>query len=89
LTAGVSPNIDFLKNSKLELDKGILVDQYLSTNQPHVFAIGDCAQIRNPLANRKSIEPIWYTGRMMGECVAHTVVGHPTKYNPGPWFNSA
>jgi 3-phenylpropionate/trans-cinnamate dioxygenase ferredoxin reductase subunit len=33
LTAGVSPNIDFLKNSELDLDKGVLVNEFLETNQ--------------------------------------------------------
>ena len=32
LTAGVSPNIDFLKSSKIELDKGVLVNRFLETN---------------------------------------------------------
>ncbi|MFT7158755.1 MAG: NADPH-dependent 2,4-dienoyl-CoA reductase/sulfur reductase-like enzyme, partial [Parvicella sp.] len=32
LTAGVSPNIDFLNSSKIELKRGILVDKHLQTN---------------------------------------------------------
>lgn len=89
LTAGVSPNIAFLKNSGLEIDKGILVDPYLKTNFNNVYAIGDCAQFREPLPNRRPLEQVWYTGRMMGETVAKTISGIPSKYNPGPWFNSA
>ncbi len=89
LTAGVSPNIDFLKESGLETDRGILVDRYLKTNFNNVYAIGDCAQFREPLPNRRPIEQVWYTGRMMGETVAKTICGKPTQYNPGPWFNSA
>ena len=89
LTVGVSPNIDFLKESELETDRGILVNQFLETNIPDVYAAGDCAQRREPLWNRRPIEAVWYTGRMMGESLAKTLTGQKTEYNPGYWFNSA
>ncbi|MDX2301184.1 MAG: FAD/NAD(P)-binding oxidoreductase [Microscillaceae bacterium] len=89
LTAGVSPNVDFLKNSSIEIQRGILVNEYLETNVPDVYAIGDCAQRQVAAFNRRPIEQVWYTGRMMGEIVAKTVAGNRTAYNPGYWFNSA
>ncbi|RXJ49862.1 NAD(P)/FAD-dependent oxidoreductase [Gelidibacter gilvus] len=89
LTPGVSPNIDMVKMTKIETDQGVLVNRFLKTNIADVYAIGDCAQQREPIGNRKAIEPLWYTGRMMGEAVAQTVCGNKMKYNPGHWFNSA
>ncbi len=89
LTAGVSPNIDFLRNSKIETEHGILVDVYFQTNIPDVYAIGDCAQHRIPPTGRAIIEQVWYTGRMHGETVAFSICGNKLKYEPGVWFNSA
>lgn len=89
LTAGVSPNIDFLKDSWVETGKGIKVNRYLETNIEDIYAIGDCAEQRRPTGMRKPVEAVWYTGRMMGETVAQTICGNRTPYNPGPWFNSA
>ena len=89
LTAGVHPNTGFLKGSSLEMQKGILVDDFLQTNMPDVYAIGDCAQLRTPRAGRRPIEAVWYTGRMMGETVAHNICGKAIAYDPGIWFNSA
>lgn len=89
ITTGVQPNVDFLKSSKIELDKGVLVNEYLQTNCQDIYAIGDCAQLRNSPAGRKSIEAVWYVGKMMGEVVAANLCGLPTVYDPGPWFNSA
>lgn len=89
LTAGVHPNIGWLKDTPLETEKGILVDDHLQTNLPDVYAIGDCAQIRQPKPGRRPIEAVWYTGRMMGETVAYTVCGQQQAYDPGIWFNSA
>ena len=89
LTPGVSPNIDFLKETALETEEGIVVNQFLETNQPDVYSIGDCAQFSKPVAGRKKIEQVWYTGRIMGETVAQTICGNKLAYKPGHWFNSA
>lgn len=89
LTAGVSPNVDFLRTSGLEINRGILVDEYLQTNISDVYAIGDCAELKYPPQGRRSIEAVWYVGRMMGETVAETICGKRNKYRPGNWFNSA
>lgn len=89
LTAGVSPNVSFLKDTGLELGRGIKVNEYLETNIPDVYAVGDCAEAINPKPGRRPIEAIWYTGRMMGEVVAYNICGKKTEYDPGIWFNSA
>ncbi|QIP12742.1 FAD-dependent oxidoreductase [Spirosoma aureum] len=89
ISVGVSPSIDFLKNTPLETDRGILVSPYLETNMADVYAIGDCVQHRTPPPGRKPVEQIWYTGRMMGETVARTILGNRTSYQPGVFFNSA
>jgi len=89
LTAGVSPNIDFLKDTSIETKHGVLVNRQLETNIPDVYAIGDCAEQHEGIGNRRPIEAVWYTGRMMGEAVAQTICGHRREYNPGHWFNSA
>lgn len=89
LTAGVSPNIDFLKDSGIKLGRGVKVNRFLETNIKDVFAIGDCAEQHEAIGNRKNIEAVWYTGRMMGEALAQTICGKPMQYNPGNWFNSA
>ena len=89
LTAGVSPNIDVIKNSEIETGRGIKVNHYLETNIPNIYAIGDCAEQHEAIGNRRSIEAVWYTGRMMGETVAQTICGNRIEYKPGHWFNSA
>lgn len=89
LTVGVSPNIDFIKKSNIETDRGILVDEKLRTNVPNVYAAGDCAEFKKANGERKNLEQVWYTGRMMGEALGRTLAGKETAYEPGVWFNSA
>ena len=89
LTIGVTPNIGFLEDSGIETDRGVLVDAHLATNVPDVYAAGDCAQHRDPLPERKAVEQLWYTGRIQGATVAHTICGRRRAYAPGLFFNSA
>ncbi len=89
LTAGVSPNINFIKDSGIETNRGVLVNRFLETNIPDIYAIGDCAEQHEAIGNRRAIEAVWYTGRMMGETVAQTICDNRLEYKPGHWFNSA
>ncbi|MCB4807645.1 NAD(P)/FAD-dependent oxidoreductase [Tamlana sp. 62-3] len=89
LTAGVTPNISFLKDSKIEVGRGVKVNRFLETNLKDVYAIGDCAEQHEAIGNRRPIEAVWYTGRMMGETLAQTICGNKLEYKPGHWFNSA
>ncbi|HSF53239.1 MAG TPA: FAD-dependent oxidoreductase [Algoriphagus sp.] len=90
LTAGVTPSIDFLRNTELNVNRGVIVDEFFRTNIPDVYAIGDCAEFEKaPAADRRSIEQVWYTGRMHGETLAYNLCKKPVPYRPGVWFNSA
>lgn len=89
ITAGVHANTSLVGATNIEVNKGILVNEYLETNIPDIYAIGDCAELRNEIPGRRKIEQVWYVGRMMGETVANTISGKRTTYKPGPWFNSA
>lgn len=89
LTAGVSPNISFIKDRAIETNRGVLVNEFLETNVPDVYALGDCAEFREHPTGRRNLEQVWYTGRMMGETIAQTICNNQTAYKPGIWFNSA
>ena len=89
LTVGVSPNIDFVKNSGIKTDRGVLIDDHFRTNYPNIFSAGDCAQFRQALPGRKAVEQVWYTGKIQGATVAANICGKSQTYQPGHWFNSA
>jgi NAD(P)H-nitrite reductase large subunit len=90
LTPGVSPLIDIVQETKIETGRGVLVNEYLETNIPGVYAAGDCAEIRSTQEGaRNRLEQLWYTGKMQGEALAKTILGQRTRYDRGVWFNSA
>lgn len=89
LTVGVHPNIDVARNSRIETNQGILVNEFLETNVPNVYAAGDCVEFKTTKPRHPKIEQLWYTGRMQGETLAKTITGERTAYDRGIWFNSA
>ena len=90
LTPGVHPNIDLLKNTKIETGRGVLVNEFLETNIADVYSAGDCAEIKSDIEGEKNkLEQLWYTGKMQAEILAKNILGEKIKYNRGIWYNSA
>jgi NAD(P)H-nitrite reductase large subunit len=89
MAIGVKPQIDLAKAAGLETARGILVNEFLETNVPGIYAAGDCAEFREPPLGQVAVEQLWYTGRLQGETVGMTLAGRRTPYARGVWFNSA
>ena len=89
LTAGVSPNLDLVRESNIPTGRGILVDSGLRTEIQDIYSAGDCAEIITPGEGRNLIQQVWYTGKMQGRVVGETMAGLDSAYNPGIWYNSA
>ena len=89
LTAGVSPNLDVVRDAGLECGRGVLVDASLRTSAADVYAAGDCAEIRRPGEERNLLQQVWYTGKRQGALAADVMAGDAAEYDPGVWYNSA
>jgi len=89
ITVGVHPNIDLVKDTSIETNKGILVNEFLQTSDENIYAGGDCVELKNPNEGRNNIDAIWYTGAKMGETIAFNICEKGIKYDPGIWYNSA
>ena len=89
LTAGVRPNTQLCEGTPIETGRGILVDRTLKTSVDGVYAAGDCAEIVTEGEGRNLLQQVWYTGKFQGQCVAQSILGQPTEYDPGLWYNSA
>lgn len=89
IAVGVEPSIDFLRDSAIETNRGILVNEFFETNVEGVYAAGDCAEFREADVGHKAIEQLWYTARRHGQTVGRTIAGRRTSYDKGVYFNSA
>ena len=77
---GVLPNIGPAQEAGLETDNGIVVDAYLRTGDPCIYAIGDCAAHPNPFAgSRVRIESV-QNAVDQAVSVAAAICGEPKPY---------
>lgn len=44
MAVGIKPNIELAKESGLSVNRGIVVNDYLQTDVPHIYAVGECAE---------------------------------------------
>jgi nitrite reductase (NADH) large subunit len=72
---GLVPDIGFLARSGLRIDRGILVDEYLNTGIPEVFAAGDCAQIFHPELRDYWVSVGYENALALGRVAASNLVG--------------
>ena len=83
---GVIPNTELASDAGLVVDNGIVVDEFLVTRDPGVFAIGDCANFPTPFAaGRVRLESV-QNAVDQGRCVAGHIAGKPAVYDKVPWF---
>ena len=83
LAMGVRPNTAFLKDSGLEMVKGALVtNQFLQTNDPDIYAVGDCALVTNRLTGAPQWSPMGSTANIAGRVAAKNIAGGQLAY-PG------
>jgi len=65
IATGIRPNVELARGAGLELGRGITVDDGLQTSDPHVFAIGECAEHRGQLYGL--VAPLWDQARVLAE----------------------
>ena len=66
VATGVRPNLDFMRPGQVECDAGLIVDDYLRTSAPDLFAAGDVAQAPNLLTGRPEIVGLWANACLQG-----------------------
>ena len=90
IAVGVRPNVDRLAHfsSPPNINKGIIVNDYLETSLSDVFAVGDCAEI-HPRDEKPFSELIWYSAKRQGEVVGHNLFGDKKSYQRPIFFNSS
>ena len=87
VAVGVGPSVELGKTAGLATQNGILVDTYLRTSDPMIYAIGDCANVAHGLyaGRRVRLESV-QNSNDQARCVAATLVGTDTGYASVPWF---
>ena len=84
---GVRPHLTWLKESPLQLDRAILVDDYLQTNVPDVYAAGDCAQVLDRWTGQYTLDVLWPSAVAEGRAAGVNMANGRVPYQKGTPFN--
>ena len=82
VSVGVRPNIDFLKDSGVAVNKGIIVNDRMQTNEPDIYAAGDVAETTDYITGEPTISAIWPNAIEQGKVAALNMLGKEARY-PG------
>jgi 3-phenylpropionate/trans-cinnamate dioxygenase ferredoxin reductase subunit len=83
---GVIPNVELARDAGLEVNNGIMVDEFMRTTDPAIFAIGDCAEHPNVFAGGRARLESVQNAVDQARCVARVIMGQPEPYRDVPWF---
>lgn len=84
---GIRPRLGLAKQAGLTIDRGILVNEYLQTDDPDIYAAGDVAQAYDPLSGRSILDSLWTPARQQGYTAGLNMAGRKTEYIKAPPFN--
>ncbi len=83
---GVEPNVQIVQDAGVEIDNGILVDEWCRTNVEGVFAAGDVANHWHPVFGRRMRIEHWQNARLQGRAAALSMLGKGRPYDEIHWF---
>lgn len=85
---GVTPNLEIFASTPLEIQEGVLVNRYLETNIPGVYAVGDVATYPDAYLGEQRRVEHWDNAYAQGRQAMRNMVGARKPYQHLPYFFS-
>lgn len=85
---GIQPNVDLAQSAGLSVDNGIVVDEFLQTSHPNIYAAGDVANFLNPALGKRIRVEHENNANTMGELAGRNMAGGNMPYHHLPSFYS-
>ena len=83
---GVLPNVELAEAAGIDVNNGIVVDEFCRTNDPNIVAAGDCANHLNTIYHRRMRLESVPNASEQGKVAAATICGLSKEYKSLPWF---
>lgn len=82
VATGTRPNVVMVKDTGMEIDKGIVVDRYMQTSIPDIYAAGDVAETVDAVTGERGLSPIWPNAVSQGKVAGYNMAGVRREYSP-------
>ncbi len=83
---GMKPATELAQAAGLTVAQGIVVDTYLQTSAPDVYAAGDVAEFPSALSGQRIRQETWFNAETQARVAAFNMAGVRTAYTHTPWF---
>jgi 3-phenylpropionate/trans-cinnamate dioxygenase ferredoxin reductase subunit len=83
---GIEPATEIVAGSGVEINDGIVVDEYCRTNAPGIYAAGDVANHYHPVFGRHLRVEHWQNALRQGAAAARSMLGKGQPYDEVHWF---
>jgi nitrite reductase (NADH) large subunit len=84
---GVRPRIELAQAAGLKVERGILVDEWMQTSIPNIYAAGDVAEVYNHLTGKRVLNLLWHPAREQGYIAGLNMAGKAVAYHQGQAVN--
>ena len=82
LSIGIRANTGFLQDTGIELapNQTVIVNDHMQTNDPDIYAVGDCAMVTNRITGAAAWSPMGSTANITGRMAAKNITGKDAAY---------
>ncbi|MFC1963808.1 NAD(P)/FAD-dependent oxidoreductase [Chloroflexota bacterium] len=85
---GVRPRLELVSGTDIKTNRGILVDRYMATSHPDIYACGDVAEAHDFVYGECRLTPIWPNAYIGGRVAGANMAGGTAEYPGGTSLNA-